>query len=97
MLGLSASHRYTLAHYAAGLHKSDQQYIKSAKAKARKPEDEFLYATTASKRAERQRLVRFIRCVHIAVCHTFWQQHANQCLQLTQVPVQMPWHHLLDV
>ncbi len=44
-----------------GLHKSDQQYMQSAKAKARKPEEEFLYATTASKRAERQRLVRFIR------------------------------------
>jgi len=44
-----------------GLHKSDQQYIKSARQKAKKPEEEFLYATTASKRAERQRLVRFIR------------------------------------
>ena len=43
-----------------GLHKSDQQYMRSAKVK--KPEEEFLYATTASKRAERQRLVRFIRC-----------------------------------
>ena len=47
----------------AGLHKSDQQYLRSAKAKAKKPNEEFLYATTASKRAERQRLVRFIRSV----------------------------------
>lgn len=47
----------------AGLHKSDQQYLKSAKDKAKKPNEEFLYATTASKRAERQRLVRFIRLV----------------------------------
>ncbi|KAL3130872.1 hypothetical protein ABBQ38_000201 [Trebouxia sp. C0009 RCD-2024] len=43
------------------LHKSDQQYLTSAKDKAKKPNEEFLYATTASKRAERQRLVRFIR------------------------------------
>lgn len=48
---------------AAGLHKSDQQYLTSAKDKAKKPNEEFLYATTASKRAERQRLVRFIRSV----------------------------------
>ena len=49
--------------HSTGLPKSDQQYIRSARQKAKKPEEEFLYATTASKRAERQRLVRFIRSV----------------------------------
>ena len=58
--------------HVTGLHKSDQQYMTSAKMKARKPEEEFLYATTASKRAERQRLVRFIRSAvySAAVCCT---------------------------
>ena len=55
----------------AGLHKSDQQYMTSAKDKAKKPNEEFLYATTASKRAERQRLVRFIR----SVVRTYYNSH----------------------
>lgn len=62
----------------AGLHKSDQQYLKSGKDKTKKPNEEFLYATTASKRAERQRLVRFIRSVTAsAVSHPLWQMHAT--------------------
>ena len=75
----------------AGLHKSDQQYLKSARDKTKKPNEEFLYATTASKRAERQRLVRFIRSViATAMSHLLRQIHANSAaaaLCATAVPL----------
>lgn len=53
--------------HIAGLHGRDAQMLRSAMRKSNKPEEGFSYAATASKRAERQRLVKFIRSAKLDV------------------------------